>query len=116
MQHLELLLDHHDLYCPVTGQKIIGEDGVFKPSPALIFFFVDQNESIEYGTKDVLKQYESFVQATENDFYKSYQRLVKSMETKETENYVVFSIQGNAPFTTFGPAKFCFNMNYQEKH
>lgn len=36
MQRLDLELDHHNLFCPVTGEQILFEDD-FIPSPAQKF-------------------------------------------------------------------------------
>lgn len=115
MQEVELVLDHHDFFCPVTGQKIIGEDGEFNPSPAMVYCFVDPTEPMEYAKENVQELYNKFLKETDDDYYESYKKLVKEMNTQKTENYVVFSIQGNSPFASFGPSKFCIDMNYQVK-
>lgn len=114
MQHIELLLDHHDLYCPVTGQKIIGEFDEFKPSPAMVFCFVDEGESFEYARGGLQESFEKFMEETENDVYESYQKVVNGLDPEKTQNWVCFSIDNSSPFASIGPARLCFDMNYMK--
>jgi hypothetical protein len=47
MQRVELVLDHHDFFCPVTGQRILGPEE-FSPSPATAFVFPTQMDDFEF--------------------------------------------------------------------
>ncbi len=47
MQRVELALDHHDFFCPVTGQRILGPEE-FTPSPATAFVFPTQVDEFEF--------------------------------------------------------------------
>ena len=115
MQTVDLVLDHYNFYCPVTGQQIMGEFDDFKPSPAMVYCFVDEGESFEYALDWVSELYEKFMEENDDDCYEAYRLVVESMDPEKTKNLVCFSVQDASPFSSFGPAKLCFDMNYKEQ-
>jgi hypothetical protein len=115
MQTIELSLDHPFLFCPVTGQIIVDEDGVYE-SPALAFSYYPEIAEFNFIKPNFLEIYEECqeLENTDEDIY-AFDLFLEKM--KNFENHVMFSI------TTFGFAcgpvsetiHYCFDMNYSEE-
>jgi len=53
MQRIELELNHNNLFCPVTGQRILSDGEPFEPSPAMLFCFIEDIEDFEFATDEI---------------------------------------------------------------
>ncbi|MFD1315230.1 hypothetical protein [Namhaeicola litoreus] len=116
MQNVELFLNHTNLFCPVTGQKIIDEDGNFTPSNTLVYCFIDEAGGFEYAKEGIESLFETCMKEKEEELEEAYALFIEKLEEKdETENWLCMTINSNivGPMEQFG--KFCFDMNYNEK-
>lgn len=58
MKKIELdLSEDFSFYCPVTGEKMIGDLEPFEPSAATVFCFLESFDSFEYATEAIKLKY-----------------------------------------------------------
>jgi len=58
MKQIELdLSEDFSFYCPVTGEKMIGDLEPFEPSEATVFCFLESFDSFEYATEAIKLKY-----------------------------------------------------------
>ena len=94
MQEVNLVLDHYDFFCPVTGEKILWQEDC-KSSPATAFIYVDYSQEFPFITPELLKLFEEkcdFEEEDENedDGLEPYERFL--LEIKDKPNLVVFNM------------------------
>ena len=92
MQEVNLVLDHYDFFCPVTGEKILWQEDC-KSSPATAFIYVDDSQEFPYITPELLKLFEEkcdFEDEDEDDGLEPYERFL--LEIKDMPNLVVFNM------------------------
>lgn len=53
MQLVNVNIDHHDFYCPVTGRQILGGD-LYEPSPATVMTYLDDISMIMQANDEML--------------------------------------------------------------
>ncbi|MEI6204112.1 MAG: hypothetical protein WCP68_19355 [Enhydrobacter sp.] len=111
MQEVNLVLDHYDFFCPVTGQKILWQDNC-KSSPATAFIHVDYSQEFPYITPELLKLFEEkcdfiFEYEDEDDGLESYERFL--LEIKDKPNLVVFNMNDSESSIMI---RVGINMNY----
>lgn len=92
MQEVNLVLDHYDFFCPVTGEKILWQEDC-KSSPATAFIYVDEAGEFSNITSEFLEIFEEkcdFEDEDEDDGLIPYERFL--LEIKDKSNLVVFNI------------------------
>lgn len=116
MQEIDLHLDHHDFFCPVTGKQILSEDDS-NSSPATIFIYVDDFDNFAEIRQDFQRLYEEkcnieFNVGQEKDGLPSLKRFMKHFD--DIPNLVVFKItnSGIACGPLSSTVHICIDMNY----
>ena len=91
MKQIELDLHHHDFFCPVTGEQIVGISTPFEPSEATLFCYLDEISEFQYAEGWIEELYNNFLEQTDNDPADAFQLLLEVIGNK-TDNSVCFSI------------------------
>lgn len=91
MKQIELDLSHHELYCPVTGEQIVGMDTPFEPSEATLFCFLDEIGEFQYAEKWIEDLYNTYMDETDNDHPEAFDKLLHAIGLKH-DNSLCFSI------------------------
>ena len=91
MQQVELVLEHYDFFCPVTGRRILGPEE-FSPSPATAFVFPTQVDDFEFIREEFAKidRKANTKKAMKDDPDGRFDRFCEGL--KGYTNLVVFSI------------------------
>ena len=90
MQEVNLVLDHYDFFCPVTGEKILWQEDC-KSSPATAFIYVKYSQEFPFITPDLLKIFEEKCDFEDKgDDLEPYERFL--LEIKDMPNLVVFNM------------------------
>ena len=94
MQEVNLVLDHYDFFCPITGEKILWQEDC-KSSPATAFIYFDYSQEFPFITPELLKLFEEKCDfededEDEDDGLEPYERFL--LEIKDKPNLVVFNM------------------------
>jgi hypothetical protein len=66
MQLVNVNIDHHDFYCPVTGRQILGGE-LYEPSPATVMTYLDDVSVIMYADEEMQPKLSSLGLAVDDD-------------------------------------------------
>ena len=91
MKQIELDLHHHDFFCPVTGEQIVGIQTPFEPSEATLFCFLDEIGEFQYAEEWIENLYNTYMEETDNDHADAFDKLLHAIGMKY-DNTVCFSI------------------------
>lgn len=108
MTEVDLKTELENLYCPITGQRVLNPEQ-FHASPAMVFLFLHSYKYFEH-LQEALKEkfYEEF--KDEDKHGELYLKLTED-ELKDEPNYLWIT-HGGAPF---GFVSMCFDMGYKNK-
>ncbi|MEN9671965.1 MAG: hypothetical protein RL553_230 [Planctomycetota bacterium] len=111
MQEVNLVLDHYDFFCPITGEKILWQEDC-KSSPATAFIYVDDSQEFPFITPEFLKLFEEKCDfededEDEDDGLEPYERFL--LEIKDMPNLVVFNMNDSESSIMI---RVGINMNY----
>ena len=65
MQKIEVELDQPDFFCPVTGQRVLGEEAC-TPSPATVFVYI-QDENVFHFVREDLRPSAEEIETDDGD-------------------------------------------------
>jgi hypothetical protein len=98
MQIINLVLDHYNFYCPVTGTQIMGDEFLnIKNTPSLMGHWFDE-EIFDPTIQDpLLKDAWQRVKKKFNqlDILQSYDRVYEFLRTYPSDSFVTFAIAEN---------------------
>lgn len=95
MQLLNLELDHFNLYCPSTGEKILSPEDVNENAKSLKAYWVDEvmyepfikDEALEQAWKVFIEKYEE-----EHDEFPDYEEIETFLVNYPEPNWVIYKI------------------------
>lgn len=97
MQIINLVLDHYNFFCPVTGAQIMGNEILNVNTPSLMGHWFDE-EIFDPTIQDpLLKDAWQRVKKKFNqlDFLQSYDRVYEFLRTYPSDSFVTFAIAEN---------------------
>ncbi len=116
MQQIELDLNHHDFYCPATGDQIVGMTTPFEPSEATLFCYLENLKVFEYAEDWIKELYEGFMEETANNHPEAFKKLLDTIGNKY-ENTLCFSITTpGASFDDDNTVHFGIDMDYEHNY
>lgn len=112
MKVVELEIMEFNFYCPVTGARILSEDG-YKPSPAELAFWQDETSNEpEFYNEDVKALWEAWVEKNQDDEDFCYD-VVEFLSTIENAKWTAFRLESGGPLMP-ETATHLINMHYEE--
>ena len=92
MQLIELSLDHHKLYCPISGEPILEPEDVNRDAPSLVAYWVEMGIDYPFIKDEKLRQaWETWSDTEEHGV--DPESLAKWLKKyKADPNWVVFEI------------------------
>jgi hypothetical protein len=112
MQRIELELDHHNFFCPVTGEQIMSEED-FTPSPALKICYID--DLFVYVSDDLRPLLTSKgIDVNEDPLYVDWDDFKAIQDELTSNEFVMFEItnHGIACGPVSNTSYFCIDMNF----
>lgn len=106
MTEVDLKTELENLFCPVTGQRVL-DPVQFNPSPAMVFLFLHSYRFFEYLHKDLKEKFSKEFK-DEDKHGKLYLKLTEEV-LKNEPNHLWFT-SGGPPF---GAVSMCFDMGYR---
>ena len=112
MQHVKLDLDHYEMYCPVTGEHIIGQERTFTPSKATLFCFVGEVSEFEFANPKIKELFEVCEKKYESECDTPFDMMIRELNTDETyKNCILFSIATSSLDCNSNEVYYLFDMN-----
>ncbi|MBO2546005.1 hypothetical protein J0871_16430 [Salegentibacter sp. BDJ18] len=106
MTEVDLKTELENLYCPITGQRVLDPEQ-FHPSPAMVFLFLHSYKYFEHLQEDLKEKFsEEF--KDEDKHGELYLKLTEEV-LKDEPNHLWFT-HGGPPF---GYVSMCFDMGYK---
>ena len=98
MQIINLVLDHYNFFCPVTGFQIMGDEVMNLNTPSLMGHWFDEEIFDPTIYDPSLNNAWQSVKSTFNqlDFLQSYDRVYEFLRTYPSNTFVTFVIAENA--------------------
>jgi hypothetical protein len=108
MKTLQFTTTNKNLFCPLTGIQLICEELGFKPSPALVFCYVDMEEVFEFATPKIQELYDECKEIVLADNQTTYDVFASKVHQ---ENWLCLHLFDE----NSEEIRLCFDMNYKIK-
>ena len=101
MQIIKLQLNHHNLFCPATGEQILFEDGCNEEAKSLQGYWCDLFfEEPVIKNKKMASEWRRFQKKNEKIYQSDFQMLEDFFLDFSEPNWIVFEISDNTSFSS----------------